>query len=126
MSNEPTIEQMNEVIARFMGIIPIPSGTKPLGEIKHPEEPIAFLNYHQRWGLLMPVVEKISKIKLLNHDNTPYTDPQDVCYPRTFGKPTENGELVMVRFNGFVEHEAKTLIEATHRACYEVAKHELA
>lgn len=60
-SNEPTIEQMNEVIARFMGIEPVPSGTLPIGHMKRNEESIAFLNYHEEWGLLMPVVEKIAK-----------------------------------------------------------------
>lgn len=54
-SNDPTIDQKNEVIARFMDIIPVPAGTKRLGDIKPPEESIAFLNYHERWDLLMPV-----------------------------------------------------------------------
>lgn len=54
-SNEPTIEEKNSTIARFMGITPVPAGTKRLGDIKPPEESIAFLNYHERWDLLMPV-----------------------------------------------------------------------
>jgi hypothetical protein len=73
----------------------------------------------------MPVIEKISKIPLLNADDTLCTDPQDVCYPRTFGMPTEDGKQVMFRFNGFITHEADTLIEAAHAAVYEVAYYEI-
>lgn len=124
-SNEPTIDEKNSTIARFMGIIPIPAGTKRLGDIKPPEESIVFLNYHESWKLLMPVIEKISKMPLLNADNTLCTDPQDVCYPRTFGMPTEDGKQVMFRFNGFITHEADTLIEAAHKAVYEAAYYEI-
>lgn len=73
----------------------------------------------------MPVIEKISKMPLLNHDNTPCSDPQDVCYPRTFGMPTEDGKQVMFRFNGFITHKADMLIEAAHKAVYEVAFFEI-
>lgn len=80
------------------------------------------LKYHIDWNLLMEVIEKISKIKLLNTDGTGCTDVQDVCYPRTFGMPTEDGKRVMFRFNGFSLHTADTLIEAAHAAMYEVAE----
>lgn len=109
-SNEPTIEQKDITIARFMGM----EGSDDFIRQNY--------QYHRRWELLMPVVEKISKIKLLNWDNTPCTDPQEVCYPRTFGMPTEDGKRVMVRFNGFSCHEADTLIGAAHAAVYEVAE----
>lgn len=59
MSNEPTIAEKNRAICEFMGLIPIPAGTKMLGDIKHPEESEAFLNYHERWELLMPVYHAI-------------------------------------------------------------------
>lgn len=71
MANEPTIEQMNEAIARFMG------GTRVL----HPEQKFfnedfygyvchdgrwwneKCLKYHTSWDWLMPVVEKIHRLK---------------------------------------------------------------
>jgi hypothetical protein len=101
---------MNEAIHAFMGL----EGTQEFIRLNY--------SYHKRWALLMPVIEKISKIPLLNHDNTPCTDPQDVCWPRTFGMPTEDGKQVMVRFNGFSLHTANTLIEAAFNAVYEVAE----
>lgn len=65
-SNEPTVDQKNDVIAKFMDIIPIPAGTKRLEDIKPPEQSIAFLDYHKDWNLLMPVVKKIKNIKGLH------------------------------------------------------------
>jgi len=127
MSNEPTIEQMNEAIALFTGavidgngnvkfILPA-DGIGLIGIGKHA------LRYHSSWDWLMPVVEKISKLPLIDNDNTLCTDPQDVCYPRTFGMPTEDGKRLMVRFSGFSLHTAPTLIEAAHMAVYEVAEY---
>lgn len=111
MSNEPTIEQMDLTIARFMGM----EGSDDFIRQNYA--------YHKNWQILMPVIEKISKIPLLNWDNTTCTDPQDGCWPRTFGMPSEDGKNVMVRFNGFSLHTAPTLIEAAHMAVYEVAEY---
>lgn len=123
---EITIEEMNEAIAIF-------EGWKRDGEkyIKNPEGAVYIhgagydsqLKYHESWEWLMKVIEKISKIPLLNWDNTVCTDPQDVCWPRTFGMPTEDGKRIMFRFNGFSLHEAETLIEAAYMAVYEVAEY---
>jgi len=110
MSTEPTTEMMNEAIAQYMGM----EGTDDFIRQNY--------QYHKSWELLMPVVEKISKMPLLNHDNTPCTDPQDVCYPYTFGMPNEHCGGVMVRIKGFGLHIADTLIEATFNAVYEVAE----
>lgn len=63
--NEPTIEQINEVIAIFMGLKPVPSGAKRLGDIKHPEIPEAFLHYHSSWDWLKPVIDEIFKYALV-------------------------------------------------------------
>lgn len=109
-SNEPTIEQMDLIIARFMGM----EGSDDFIRQNY--------RYHKSWDMLMPVVEKISKIKLLNADNTECTDPRDTCHPITFNMPTEDGKQVMFRFKGFGLCMAETLIEAAHEACYEVAK----
>jgi hypothetical protein len=78
--------------------------------------------FDSSWDALMPVVEKISKMPLLNVDNTPCTDYIDTCYPITFNMPTEDGK-VMFRFKGFSLHEAYKLIDAVHAAVYEVAEY---
>jgi hypothetical protein len=128
MSNEPTIEQMNEAICKFMGgYRKIERPDYHINVYKGPDEieweTGKYLKYHSSFDWLMEVIIKISKLPLLNWDNTPCTDPQDVCYPRTFGMPTEDGKNVMVRFNGFSLHTAPTLIQAAHMAVYEVAEY---
>lgn len=129
MSNEPTIEAMNKAITEFMQLETdnesylTPGRTRTVYLINGIWIPLRKLKYHSSWDWLMPVIEKISKIPLLNWDNTTCTDPQDVCWPRTFGMPTEDGKNVMVRFNGFSLHTAPTLIEAAHMAVYEVAEY---
>lgn len=54
----------NELIANFMGLVVVPSGTKPIGEIEYPEVSEAFLKYSTSWDALMPVVEKCRKVVL--------------------------------------------------------------
>jgi hypothetical protein len=127
MSNEPTIAEMNKAIALFMGYKKreklYPTDRQILEGEGLPNWYEDSLEYHSSWDWLMPVIEKISKIPLLHWDNRVCTDPQDVCYPRTFGMPTEDGTQVMVRLNGFSLHTAPTLIEAAHMAVYEVAEY---
>jgi hypothetical protein len=122
---ELTIEQMNEVIAKFMGWewYEDESGIwfKREGLIMSMHPNLKDLKYHLDWSWLMPVIEKISKIKLLNVDGTECTDIQDVCYPLTFNMPSPEGRP-MFRFIGFSLHTADTLIEAAHAAVYEVAE----
>lgn len=130
MANEPTISEKNEVIALFDGYNVMQGWSEPPNKfyIKNGEDHGVRYNsfkYHTSWDWLMPVIEKISKIPLLNHDNTPCADPQDTCYPRTFGMPTTNGTHVMFRFNDFRTHTADTVIKAAHQAVYEIAKSEL-
>lgn len=76
MSNEPTIEQMNEAIALFMGLRPVPSGTKRLGDIKHPEISQALLNYHSSWDALMPCWDRFRAV-VSDHYNEDY--PAEYC-----------------------------------------------
>ena len=121
MSKEPTIEQMNEAIALFEGRTFYGHTIDKFGG--NTANALPEMQYHSSWDWLMPVIEKISKIPLLNWDNTTCTDPQDVCWPRTFGMPTEDGKNIMVRFNGFSLHTAPTLIESAHMAVYEIAEY---
>lgn len=121
------IENNNRIIAEFMG-----------GKIKnvfwggvetlsfympysHISEPISdFYNslpYHSDWNLLIPVIEKISKIPLMN-GSVPCTDTIDTCYPITFNMPDEEGN-VMFRFKGGFLQKAPNLIEAAYNAVVE-------
>jgi hypothetical protein len=63
--------------------------------------------YHERWDWLMPVIEKISRIRI------EWEDPEynDTYYPRTFGMLSPSGNP-MVRINANQVFEAPTLIEA--------------
>jgi hypothetical protein len=111
-----TIENMNRVIAEFMGF------TRYSGNWYSKDRKYTKLEFHDSWAWLMPVVEKISKMPLLNVDNTPCTDIIDTCYPITFNMPTEDGR-VMFRFKGFSLHTDDKLIDAVHAAVYEVAQY---
>jgi hypothetical protein len=116
-----TILESNRMIAEFMDLIPIKSGTKSMGNIAPPEIPEALLKYESSWDALMPVIEKISKIPLIDGDK-PCTDPIDTCYPITFNMPTPDGE-VMFRFKGGFLSRASTLIEAAYNAVVEFLQH---
>lgn len=126
-TEQATIADMNGTIAEFMGLERYEDSSgiwfKREGQIKCMHTKLQDLGYHTSWNELMPVVEKISKMPLLKVDNSPCTHPQDVCYPRTFGMPTEDGKQVMFRFNGFSLHIADRLIDAVYRAVYEVIQH---
>jgi hypothetical protein len=64
--------------------------------------------YTTSWNWLMPVLEKICRLKIGDGIKT-------VDYPnlRTFGMINEETGGIMVRLNGFRVFEAETLIEAT-------------
>jgi len=73
------------------------------------------LEFLERWDWLMPVIEKISRIKFNDGSN-------QTCYPRTFGMI--NGDLMfMVRFNRFSLHTEEKLIVAAFLAVIEVIDH---
>lgn len=69
------------------------------------------LIFHSSWNWMMPVVEKISKIKCL-WDNE-QAGETDTYYPRTFGMLNTETKRPMVRLNSNCVFEADTLIEAT-------------
>lgn len=119
--NNLNLIQKNELIARYMEIEMDEDKFLAFewdriylynGEWK----PARKLKFHLSWDWLMPVIEKISKTPLLESDGTPCKDPQDVCYPLTFGMPTADGKQVMFRFKGSICHEAETLIQAAFDA----------
>lgn len=61
MSNELTIEQMNEAIALFMGGSSVKEhgGKRYVYYLNSCAKAVAELKYHSSWDCLMPVVEKI-------------------------------------------------------------------
>ena len=69
------------------------------------------LEYHSSWDWLMPVVEKMSKIKCTWTNVEPHET--DTYYPRTFGMLNAETKRPMVRINSNSLFEADTLIEAT-------------
>lgn len=107
-------EQGNFLIAKFMGFT-YPNGKDAVWYCYQDSH-----KYHKDWNLLMPVIEKISKIPLQNLDGTPCTDTIDTCYPITFNMPTTDGSEVMFRFKGFSVHTETTLIKVAWEACIEV------
>ena len=98
----------NKLIAGFMGHPleyeydrPSPSNKKVKVKLK----------YHSSWDWLMPVVEKMSKIKCTWTNVEPHET--DTYYPRTFGMLNAETKRPMVRINSNSLFEADTLIEAT-------------
>lgn len=142
MSNESTIEQMNEAIGKFMG-----------GFLRKPDErfedyiwdhesymsPLVCkgkneLQYHSSWDWLMPVVEKINILKVYNPDGknlslmSTLTVHMEICghyrqahcsiigyitYCHTLTIPYN---YIRVDLPSIFVHGKKTLIEATYEA----------
>lgn len=110
MSNEAN----NRKIADFMGYIH--SRHKDMDDYE-----MTRLAYDSDWNSLMPVIEKISKIPLMNGD-VPCTALTDTCYPITFNMPTRDGEI-MFRFKGGFLSRGATLIQAAYNAVVEFIEH---
>jgi hypothetical protein len=72
------------------------------------------MKFNSSWDWLMPVVEKISRMKIGDGIET-----VEYAYPRTFGMVNKGTGGIMVRLTGFTLHEAETLIEATYLAVVE-------
>lgn len=103
-------------IAKFMGINPIKGFSEHTGseyyyynnsEMKDYEA----LPFYRSWDELMPVLEKICRLKIGDGVLT-----IDYANPRTFGMINEETGGIMVRLNGCQVFEAETLIEATFLA----------
>lgn len=123
------IVKSNIIIAEFMGGSYLrrkdPFDKKLIEEIeyeigKHPfisnadyinTENVVHLRYHCDWSWLMPVLDKICRIKI--GDGIKYVE---FAYPRTFGTLNEETGQMMVRLNGFQLFQSDTLIEATYLA----------
>ena len=69
------------------------------------------LPFDSSWEFLMPIVEKICRLKV--GDGITYVE---YSYPRTFGMLNDKTGQIMVRLNGHQLFEADTLIEATWKA----------
>lgn len=76
-----------------------------------------YTEYDKHWELLMPIVEKISKIKLPEAENH-----FDTHHPTTFGMLNAETGRPMFRFYCCAVFEAGTLIEAAWMACVDFIK----
>lgn len=114
--------EWNKLIAKFMGGILMQDDYGAWGyKIENPhwnklQSPEA-LCYHSSWDWLMPVVEKISKIKLPEAENE-----FDTHHPTTFGMLNAETGRPMFRFSCCGVFEADTLIEAVWMACVDFIK----
>lgn len=108
--NVSVIERDNQMLAEFMGLT---YQTYPT--LKHLND----YQYHTSWDWLMPVIEKICKLKI--GDGKTYVD---YAYPRTFGtRSEEEPHELMVRLNGFFIHRNESLIKGTYSAVVEFIKY---
>jgi len=120
MIEEARILNGNKLIAEFMGMTANKHDngkTYAIGEIYLIDgcecaEDWKPLIFHSSWDWLMPVVEKISHIKIQWKNSTDI----DTYYPRTFGMLQEYTNLPMFRFNGNAVYVGNTLIEAAWNA----------
>lgn len=108
--NEEILEG-NKLIAEFMGEEVLQINKGDLYPVIKGEFGLKQTRYHASWDWLMPVVEKVSKIKCIWHDPEPSIS--DTYYPRTFGMLNAETGNPMVRLNSTQIFDAKTLIEAT-------------
>jgi hypothetical protein len=101
------ITEGNKLIAEFMGES---SHTKVSGIPYTPA-------YDILWSILMPVVEKICRLKIGDDITT-----VEYAYTRTFGMLNKETGEIMVRLNGFPLFQASSLIESTWLAVIEFIK----
>ena len=120
MSKE--IIEGNKLIAEFMGItrgidnyyngMTDDKGSNEFPCWVYPDgKKFTHLYYHYSWDWLMPVVEKMCKIKCMWDNVEPHE--LDTYYPRTFGMLNAETKRPMVRINSNPLFEADTLIGAT-------------
>ena len=100
------------LIAKFDGYIKEENGNKFWKNGLWITEP--FLGYEKYWDKLMPVIEKICRLKI--GDGKEFVEYANL---RTFGMLNEETGQIMVRFNGFSLCQSDTLIEAAYLAVLE-------
>lgn len=120
---EQEIIEGNELIADYMRLPNLGNRgwTSPVTASATPE-----LHYHDSWGWLMPVVERISTIRYPEYYGSRGKteddgDWDDTAYLRTFGMRDKEGNY-MVRFNANQLFSAPTLIEATFMAVVDILR----
>jgi len=103
---ETNIEN-NKLIAEFMGLPKLTDTTWINPVLACSTD---YLAYHESWGWLMPVIEKIEQYKF---DTDVNDGPEyDTAYLRTF-------KYNMVRINRFSLHQQQTKILSTYYAVVE-------
>lgn len=105
-----TTEQGNLFIAEFMQLKKLTDSTWINPVLASSTTHLA---YHESWGWIMPVVEKISNIHY-GWENKE-DDYDDCAYTRTFGMRDKEGNY-MVRINAQPVFIAPKLIDATWQA----------
>lgn len=114
------ITEGNILIAEFLGIRKNVHNQDQYLSSSFPDKIVCEvheLKYHSSWDWIMPVVEKISRIKIEWED----VECNYTYYPRTFGMLSPSGNP-MVRINANQVFEASTLIEATWLAVVDFIK----
>jgi len=121
------IAEGNKAICEYLkfkesinNIYEVPNNWPHLTNTGYTEFTIWSVGFDRDWNMLMPVVERISRVPLIGAD-----DLQDTCYPRTFGMLNLETGNIMVRFNGMFLNEAPTLIEAVWLAVVEFVNAEI-
>lgn len=110
MLNETDIVEGNRLIAEFMQLKKLTDTTWINPVLACSTDHLA---YHESWGWIMPVFEKISTHHY-GWENKE-DDYDDCAYPRTFGMRDKDGNY-MVRINAQPVFTAPTLIEAAWQA----------
>ena len=114
MAKEKILEN-NKLIAEFMKI----TTNHPVWQYRAHENEwkLEGLKYHKSWTWLMPVLEKICRLKI--GDGIVHVE---YATPYTFGVLNRETGQIMVRLNAHQLFEADTLIEATYLAVIDFIK----
>lgn len=100
-----TLHELNIMIALYMGAKEVNPSSPQSYSMPGKSGVWYGFDYNTSWTDLMPVIEKISKIKY---------DDGDSVYPRTFGMMS--GGEYMFRFNRYPLYQSKKLIDAAFYA----------
>jgi hypothetical protein len=118
MINEPTIEQMNEAIAEFMGYSHGNRNREFNPDAVYKEEEF---KYHSSWDWLMPVVEKIEDVQLDDKNNvvTRAAANVQIFYKACLIQYEPDEESGDTNDEVSIQTQGETKIEAVYKAVYQ-------